>query len=89
IAKMGPIDISSDESVTDPAHHIAIWKGNVMLTGVTPENMDGLFIDGRPATVADVAGLSKTTFASVKASFNPNGHELDRLDVQTQPGAPN
>jgi hypothetical protein len=89
IAKMGPINITSDEMVSDPTHHIETWKGNVMLTGVTPENMDGLFIDGRPATVADVAGLSKTTFASVKASFNPNGHELDRVDAQTQPGAPN
>jgi hypothetical protein len=89
IAKMGPINITSDEMVSDPTHHIETWRGDVMLIGVTPQNMDGLFIDGRPATVADVAGLPKTTFASVKASFNPNGHELDRLDAQTQPGAPN
>jgi acyl-coenzyme A thioesterase PaaI-like protein len=88
-AKWGPIDITADRVQTDKAHHTSLWTGNVSLTGVTKETMNGLFIDGRPAVEADLPKLPETRFATIRATFNANGHELERLDARTTPGAPN
>jgi hypothetical protein len=86
LAKWGPIDIAADRVETDKAHHTSLWIGDATVSGITKQTLDGVFIDGRPATEADLPKLPQTRFASIKATFNPNGHELDRLDAQTKPG---
>jgi len=84
-ARWGPIDITADRIQTDNTHHTSLWIGNASLSGVTKETMSGLFIDGRAATEADLPSLPQRRFASIKATFNANGHELDRVDAKTKP----
>jgi hypothetical protein len=80
---MGPIDITADRVTTDKAHRTSLWSGDAAVAGITRQNMEGLFIDGRPATEADLATLPQRRFASIKATFSP--HELERLDAKTKP----
>jgi hypothetical protein len=75
----------ADRVEIDESHHISRWTGGASVSGITKDTMNGLFIDGRPAAEADLAKLPETRFASIKATFNANGHELDRLDAQTKP----
>lgn len=82
-AKMGPIDITADRVRADTSHHTTLWIGNAMVSGITKSTMDGLFIDGRAATEADLATLPQKRFASIKATFT--AHELERLDAKTKP----
>jgi hypothetical protein len=89
ITKMGPINVTADRLDTDTVHHTFLWTGSAQVSGITKDNMDGLFIDGRAATEADLPNLPKTVFASIKATFDASGHEMERLDAQTKPGAPN
>jgi len=85
VAKWGPIDVTADHLQVDKAHHVSLWTGDATVSGVTKQTMDGLFIDGRPATEADLATLPQRRFASIRATFDANGHELERLDALTKP----
>ena len=82
-AKLGPIDITADKVQADNSHHTTLWIGNATVSGITKATMDGLFIDGRAATEADLATLPQKRFASIKATFT--AHELERLDAKTKP----
>lgn len=84
-AKWGPLDLMADRVETDNAHQTVLWIGDASVSGVTKENMDGLFIDGRPAVEADLSKLPQTRFATIKATFNLKAHELERLDARTKP----
>ena len=84
-ATWGPIDITADQVQVDKAHHVYRWTGNAKVSGITRQTMNGLYIDGRPASEADLPTLPRRRFASIKATFSP--HELTRLDAQTKAGA--
>ncbi len=85
--KQGPLELQADQVAIDKSRHVTTWLGHATVSGITKDMMDGLFIDGRPATEADLRTLPQTQFASIKATFNPNGHELERLDAETNAGA--